>query len=140
LREEKMRVRVKGLIFLIIGIVLIYISLIIWTGVIPWILGIIGIHFTIWMGLVKIIKGEEKSERPPQVVRDKLIEPVTDRVTYCSSCGTEVKSGYIFCLKCGKPVTNSTSQRDTIQDKCPSCGFEIESGDIFCENCGKKIG
>ena len=135
-----MKVRLKGFIFLVIGIVLIYISLIIWTGIIPWILGIIGVHFAIWMGLVRIIKGEKKSIQSPQLVRDKLIEPVADSVTYCSSCGTEVKSGYVFCAKCGEPVKTSPSQRDTIQDKCPSCGFEIQSSNIFCENCGKKIG
>ena len=134
-----MRARLKGLIFLVIGIVLIYISLIIWTGIIPWILGIIGVHFAIWMGLVRIIKGEKKSVRSSKLVSDKLIEPVAGSVMYCSSCGTEVKSGFVFCAKCGERVKTSPSQCDTIQYKCPSCGFEIQSGDIFCENCGKKI-
>lgn len=58
---------------------------------------------------------------------------------YCLSCGAEVKSGYVFCFKCGEPVKTLPSQGDTIQDKCPFCGFEIQSGDIFCGNCGKKV-
>lgn len=45
----------------------------------------------------------------------------------CSNCGTELKDGYKFCLKCGTPVTYPEEPKESISE--PSDEAEDKSLD-----------
>ena len=129
-----MRGRLKGFMFLVLGVILIFISLIMWTGVIPWILGLIGVYLAIWKGLVRIARGEEKSIRLPELVRDKLIE-----TRACPSCGNVHRLESRFCSKCGSPLPTVPTPPSNAQF-CHNCGRQmVDSSVVYCPDCGVKI-
>src|SRR5882757_1535427 len=47
----------------------------------------------------------------------------------CSSCGSEVQSGFAFCPKCGTKQPNS----------CPGCGYVCAPNFAYCPNCGTLV-
>lgn len=50
----------------------------------------------------------------------------------CSTCGAEIPSGSVFCIKCGNKVENVISNNAM----CPSCGALVKIGASFCNKCG----
>lgn len=104
-----MRVRLKGFIFFLIGIIFIFISLTMWTGIIAWILGLIGVYLVIGKGLVKIIKGEEKRTLSSGVVKDKFM--------YCPKCGSKLVQNANVCHMCGKIVMKKEVETEKINKK-----------------------
>lgn len=104
-----MRVRLKGFIFFLLGFIFIFISLTMWAGVIPWILGLIGVYLVIWKGLIKIIKGEDKRTRSSEIVKDNNM--------YCPKCGSKLVPNANVCHMCGKIVMKKKGGTEKIDKK-----------------------
>lgn len=72
--------------------------------------------------IIFLIVRSERTVRPPQAACCEK----------CSSCGTEVRTGYTFCPNCGKPVRavcpNCKKPIQADWKVCPSCGTSLESG------------
>lgn len=73
------------------------------------------------------------------------VEP-TGGFDICPTCGEAVEKGMCFCTSCGKPMPNRTQDDQTgkreaadIKHTCPDCGTEISEGLSFCTECGKKL-
>jgi class 3 adenylate cyclase len=47
----------------------------------------------------------------------------------CSSCGTELIAGKLFCHACGSRVVQA----------CPNCGVTVQAGFRFCADCGYQL-
>ena len=62
----------------------------------------------------------------------------------CSKCGSELKDGQKFCMKCGTPVSINTQnqpvakQTDTLTI-CSKCGSPLKPGQKFCMKCGTPV-
>ena len=60
----------------------------------------------------------------------------------CSKCGSELKEGQKFCMKCGTPVSTNpqaaTKQADT-PAVCAKCGNPLKPGQKFCMKCGTPV-
>ncbi|MFX0136998.1 MAG: zinc ribbon domain-containing protein [Candidatus Hodarchaeota archaeon] len=53
---------------------------------------------------------------------------------YCKFCGTQLSGSKIFCIKCGKKVS------DDLEIKfCKFCGTILSGSREFCIKCGKKV-
>ncbi len=52
----------------------------------------------------------------------------------CCSCGTELPFNALFCHKCGKGTTATSSELF-----CPNCGNSISKDSQFCSFCGKTL-
>ena len=53
---------------------------------------------------------------------------------HCTSCGTAVPAGSIFCPRCGAAVDAKPAPR-----VCPNCRNEVPAGSKFCNNCGARM-
>lgn len=61
----------------------------------------------------------------------------------CSKCGSELKDGQKFCMKCGTPVSVSAqpnAKQQSAADVCPKCGAPLKPGQKFCMKCGTPVG
>ena len=56
----------------------------------------------------------------------------------CSKCGSELKEGQKFCMKCGTPATANSPvavKRQPIEAAvCANCGNPLKPGQKFCMN------
>ena len=61
----------------------------------------------------------------------------------CSKCGSELKEGQKFCMKCGTPATANSSvaaKRQPIEAAvCANCGNPLKPGQKFCMKCGTPV-
>jgi len=90
---------------------------------------------------------------------DKSVHENTEKVTFCSSCGTKLNAGAKFCHGCGANIGTASSPTtlqtppDLPQDnyaerkqeyagtilKCPNCGAAITQTTAICPDCGYRI-
>lgn len=57
----------------------------------------------------------------------------------CKQCGSELREGASFCVKCGKkiePETVSQAVAPQNENVCTNCGTPLEAGARFCISCG----
>lgn len=57
----------------------------------------------------------------------------------CVKCGSELKEGQKFCMKCGTPVNANPSTITKQMDggvTCSQCGSPLKPGQKFCTKCG----
>lgn len=62
-------------------------------------------------------------------------------IRQCAKCGTPIKPGSGFCMKCGAPVPKEVPETD-LNEKvlfCPKCGKKQEPGAVFCVSCGYRL-
>ena len=59
----------------------------------------------------------------------------------CSKCGSELKDGQKFCMKCGTPVSVNPQQAAVKQAPavCVKCGNPLKPGQKFCMKCGTPV-
>ncbi len=61
----------------------------------------------------------------------------------CSKCGSDLKEGQKFCMKCGTPATVNSPvavKRQPIEAAvCANCGNPLKPGQKFCMKCGTPI-
>ncbi len=61
----------------------------------------------------------------------------------CSKCGSELKEGQKFCMKCGTPATANSPvavKRQPIEAAvCANCGNPLKLGQKFCMKCGTPV-
>ena len=61
----------------------------------------------------------------------------------CSKCGSDLKEGQKFCMKCGTPATANSSvavKRQPIEAAvCANCGNPLKPGQKFCMKCGTPV-
>ena len=59
----------------------------------------------------------------------------------CSKCGSELKDGQKFCMKCGTPVSANPQQAAVKQAPavCAKCGNPLNPGQKFCMKCGTPV-
>lgn len=61
----------------------------------------------------------------------------------CSKCGSELKEGQKFCMKCGTPATANSPvavKRQPIEAAvCANCGNPLKPGQKFCMKCGTPV-
>ena len=63
---------------------------------------------------------------------------------YCDKCGSEVPSGYRYCIKCGASMNNASSNEKTVSSSsqnsgvanCKYCGAAIVGNETSCPYCG----
>ncbi|MGN0498105.1 MAG: zinc-ribbon domain-containing protein [Acutalibacteraceae bacterium] len=74
-------------------------------------------------------------------------------MAYCKNCGKQLREGNKFCMACGTPVqqytTNSNTSVDSVETTklsqnqseniCAVCGNAINQGLKFCPSCGAQI-
>lgn len=63
------------------------------------------------------------------------MQPQSNVMRKCQSCGEEIPENSKFCLKCGTKI-ETEPQADL--KKCPKCGATVPSGK-FCLECGAKL-
>lgn len=59
------------------------------------------------------------------------------QVSFCPSCGAEVRSGARFCVVCGRALSHP--QPAGSGATCAACGALIREGDRFCAHCGSPV-
>jgi predicted nucleic acid-binding Zn ribbon protein len=60
----------------------------------------------------------------------------------CSKCGSELKEGQKFCMKCGTPVSANPQQpaaKQMTAAVCSKCGNPLKPGQKFCMKCGTPV-
>lgn len=60
----------------------------------------------------------------------------------CLKCGSELKAGQKFCMKCGTPVSTNPKQaaaRQMTAAACSKCGNPLKPGQKFCMKCGTPV-
>ena len=60
----------------------------------------------------------------------------------CSKCGSELKEGQKFCMKCGTPVSTNPQQpaaKQMTAAVCSKCGNPLKPGQKFCMKCGTPV-
>lgn len=60
----------------------------------------------------------------------------------CVKCGSELKEGQKFCMKCGTPVNANPSTITKQMDggvTCSQCGSPLKPGQKFCMKCGAPV-
>ena len=61
----------------------------------------------------------------------------------CKKCGSELKPGQKFCMKCGTPVSvnpqTASKQVPTADTVCAKCGSPLKPGQKFCMKCGTPV-
>lgn len=61
----------------------------------------------------------------------------------CLKCGSELKEGQKFCMKCGQPVSANLQatipKQDTFSAVCTKCGNPLNPGQKFCMKCGTPV-
>lgn len=61
----------------------------------------------------------------------------------CSKCGSELKEGQKFCMKCGTPATANSPvavKRQPIEAAvCANCGNPLKPEQKFCMKCGTPV-
>ena len=67
-----------------------------------------------------------------QMIKGMQMEPVSQRVVGCPSCGAQTPEGNKFCGQCGKTL-------QPISIKCPTCGSDNPQQNKFCGVCGKTM-
>lgn len=67
-------------------------------------------------------------------------------MAFCANCGQELPIEANYCNKCGAPVVQETTNRNTRKDeyegkvyKCPRCGEPIKSFQTTCSFCGHEL-
>lgn len=61
----------------------------------------------------------------------------------CTKCGSELKEGQKFCMKCGTRVNAAiqpTSVKQQVGQNCVKCGNPLKPGQKFCMKCGTAVG
>ena len=57
---------------------------------------------------------------------------------YCSNCGAEIVPPGIFCMYCGKKITESVQKEKIKEPKkegvCSKCGGNLDDWG-YCQNC-----
>lgn len=80
----------------------------------------------------------------PTVPETQIIEPDQHEDQQCPGCKSILKTGDVFCSKCGYKIeTVAVEQITNIEEpkelKCNSCDTPYAEGDKFCMNCGTKL-
>lgn len=60
----------------------------------------------------------------------------------CLKCGSELKEGQKFCMKCGTPVSTNPQQpaaKQMAAAVCSKCGNALKPGQKFCMKCGTPV-
>ena len=61
----------------------------------------------------------------------------------CSKCGSELKDGQKFCMKCGTPVSvnpqPAAAKQAGAPAVCAKCGNPLKPGQKFCMKCGTPV-
>lgn len=60
----------------------------------------------------------------------------------CLKCGSELKEGQKFCMKCGTPVSTNPQQpaaKQMAAAVCSKCGNPLKPGQKFCMKCGTPV-
>lgn len=60
----------------------------------------------------------------------------------CLKCGSELKEGQKFCMKCGTPVSTNPQQpaaKQMTAAVCSKCGNHLKPGQKFCMKCGTPV-
>lgn len=60
----------------------------------------------------------------------------------CLKCGSELKEGQKFCMKCGTPVSTNPQQpaaKPMTAAVCSKCGNPLKPGQKFCMKCGTPV-
>lgn len=60
----------------------------------------------------------------------------------CLKCGSELKEGQKFCMKCGTPVSTNPKQpaaKQMTAAVCSKCGNPLKPGQKFCMKCGTPV-
>ena len=60
----------------------------------------------------------------------------------CLKCGSELKEGQKFCMKCGTPVSTIPQQpaaKQMTAAVCSKCGNPLKPGQKFCMKCGTPV-
>lgn len=60
----------------------------------------------------------------------------------CLKCGSELKEGQKFCMKCGTPVSTNpqqTAAKQMAAAVCSKCGNPLKPGQKFCMKCGTPV-
>ena len=60
----------------------------------------------------------------------------------CPKCGSELKEGQKFCMKCGTPVSTNPQQpaaKQMAAAVCSKCGNPLKPGQKFCMKCGTPV-
>ena len=60
----------------------------------------------------------------------------------CLKCGSELKEGQKFCMKCGTPVSTNPQQpaaKQMTTAVCSKCGNPLKPGQKFCMKCGTPV-
>ena len=60
----------------------------------------------------------------------------------CLKCGSELKEGQKFCMKCGTPVSTNPQQpaaKQMTAAVCSKCGNPLKPGQKFCMKCGTPV-
>lgn len=60
----------------------------------------------------------------------------------CLKCGSELKKGQKFCMKCGTPVSTNPQQpaaKQMTAAVCSKCGNPLKPGQKFCMKCGTPV-
>lgn len=60
----------------------------------------------------------------------------------CTKCGSELKDGQKFCMKCGTPVSANPQQpaaKQMTAAVCSKCGNPLKPGQKFCMKCGTPV-
>ncbi len=60
----------------------------------------------------------------------------------CLKCGSELKEGQKFCMKCGTPVSTNPKQpaaKQMTAAVCSKCGNPLKPGQKFCMKCGMPV-
>ncbi len=57
----------------------------------------------------------------------------------CARCGTELRAGKSFCLKCGAPAGDSVNVAATNRPATPSASTSVGVEEILCPACGTSL-